>query len=538
MQHVGHHIKAESLEAFGITHARTVHWNLTTSELYNAAIVRNEGEIVHLGPLAVDTGRYTGRSPKDRFIVRDARTEASVDWGAINQPMAEDRFAALKVGILAATQGRDLFVQDVFVGTDPTHRVAVRVITEFAWHSLFVRNMFVRPTRRAAEKHEPAYVILNVPSFKADPTTMGTASETVVAMNLSERLVLIGATEYAGEMKKSAFSLMNFELPDNGVMPMHCSANVGGNENVAVFFGLSGTGKTTLSASRDRTLIGDDEHGWSERGVFNMEGGCYAKVERLSAEAEPEIYETTRRFGTILENVVIDPETHRVDLDDTSKTRNTRAAYPITHISNASRVGHTGHPSDVVFLTADAFGVLPPISKLTPEQVEYHFLSGYTAKIAGTERGVTEPEATFSACFGAPFMPRHPAEYAALLREKMTEHGTQGWLVNTGWTGGPYGQGRRMPIAYTRAMLDAALSHRLDDVETQTDQAFGLHVPVHCPGVPDDILQPKRTWEDPAAYDEAAQRLAGMFRDNFARFADRVRPAVRDAGPTAGVAHP
>ncbi|MDZ7801486.1 MAG: phosphoenolpyruvate carboxykinase [Trueperaceae bacterium] len=531
MKHVGHHVKSDSLASFGIRDAATVHWNLTTPELYTAALIRGEGELVHLGPLAVDTGRYTGRSPKDRFVVRDARSDDTVDWGAVNQPMSEAQFAEVRKGILEATRGRDLFVQDVFVGTHPEFRVPVRVITEYGWHSLFVRNMFVRPTRRALDKHEPVYTIVDVPSFRADPDTMGTRNETVIAMNLSERMVLIGSTEYAGEVKKSAFAMMNFELPERGVMPMHCSANVGPDNEVAVFFGLSGTGKTTLSATHDRTLVGDDEHGWSDEGVFNFEGGCYAKIEHLSAQAEPEIYETTRRFATILENVVVDQETRRVNLDDTTKTENMRAAYPISHISNASRVGYAGHPTDIVFLAADAFGVLPPIAKLTPEQVEYYFLSGYTAKLAGTERGVTEPEATFSACFGAPFMPRRPGEYASLLVEKMRAHGAGGWLINTGWTGGPYGTGHRMSISYTRAMIDAALEHRLDDVDTVTDPVFGLHVPTSCPGVPSEVLNPRGTWGDPAAYDAQASKLAQMFRDNFRRFEHQVSDAVRAAGP-------
>ncbi len=533
MHHQGHHAKPESLEAFGITDAGTIHWNLTTAELYTHALLQGEGQLVHLGPLAVDTGRYTGRSPKDRFIVRDARSDATVDWGAVNQPMTPDHYAAVKRGILDATQGRDLFIQDVFVGTHPDFRVPVRVVTEFAWHALFIRNMFVIPTWRAYETHDPAYTILNVPSFHADPATMGTRTETVVAMNLSDRTVLIGATEYAGEMKKSAFAMMNFELPERGVMPMHCSANVGPDNEVAVFFGLSGTGKTTLSATHERTLIGDDEHGWSDDGVFNFEGGCYAKIENLSAEAEPEIFGTTRAFGTILENVVIDPETRRVNLEDTSKTQNMRAAYPISHISNASLVGYAGHPTDVVFLTADAFGVLPPLAKLTLEQVEYYFLSGYTAKIAGTERGVTEPEATFSACFGAPFMPRRPAEYARLLIEKMREHDAQGWLVNTGWSGGPFGVGHRMSIQHTRALLNAAIQHRLDDVETRQEPAFGLHIPVDVPAVPATVLDPRRTWDDRDAYDQQASQLAAMFRENFQQFENDVRPEVLAAAPGA-----
>jgi phosphoenolpyruvate carboxykinase (ATP) len=407
----------------------------------------------------------------------------------------------------------------------------VRVITEYAWHSLFVRNMFVRPTRRALEEHRPVYTILDLPSFHADPERHGTRTDTVIAVDVGRKLVLIGATEYAGEMKKSAFSMMNYELPERGVMPMHCSANVGPDNEVGVFFGLSGTGKTTLSATPDRTLIGDDEHGWSDDGVFNFEGGCYAKIEHLSAQAEPEIFDTTRRFGSILENVVFDPENMRVNLDDTSKTQNTRAAYPISHISNASVVGYAGHPTNIIFLTADAFGVLPPISRLSEEQAMYYFLSGYTAKLAGTERGVTEPQATFSACFGSPFMPLRPSVYGSLLVEKIREHRTDVWLVNTGWTGGPYGIGHRMPIAYTRAMIDAALDHRLDKVGYDDDNLFGLAVPVTCPGVPDDVLDPRSTWQDQSAYDDQAHMLATMFAKNFRRYEANVSEAVRTAGP-------
>jgi phosphoenolpyruvate carboxykinase (ATP) len=531
MKHFGHRAKEASLEAFGIRDAANVYWNLTTPELYSEVIKRGEGHLVHLGPLAVDTGKYTGRSPKDKFIVKDNATSDRVDWGSVNQPMEREKFAVLKQDMLAATKGKNLFVQDVFIGTHANYRVPVRVITEFAWHSLFIRNMFVRPTKRAMDTHQPVYTIMDLPSFKADPAKHGSRTETVIAMNVSEKLVLIGSTEYAGEMKKSAFSLMNYELPAKGVMPMHCSANVGPDNETAIFFGLSGTGKTTLSAAEGRTLIGDDEHGWSDEGVFNFEGGCYAKIEHLSAQAEPEIYQTTRRFGTLLENVVFDPESFRVNLDDTSKTQNTRAAYPITHIANASTVGYAGHPTNIIFLTADAFGVLPPIAKLTPEQAMYYFLSGYTAKVAGTERGITEPQATFSTCFGAPFMPLKPNVYGELLVKQMKEHRTDVWLVNTGWTGGAYGVGHRMPISYTRAMINAALEHRLDNIAFDSNNVFGLAIPKTCPGVPVEVLNPRNTWQDKNAYDKQARKVAEMFTENFKKFAPTVSEAVKEAGP-------
>ncbi len=531
MKHDGHNIKAESFAASGIADAVVVHWNLGTPELYTAALNRGEAQLAHMGPLVVDTGRYTGRSPKDKYIVRDATTADTVAWGPINQPMEPEQFEALRSAALDTTRGLELFVADVFVGAHPDFRVPVRVITEYAWHSLFIRNLFVRPTLRARERFEPVYTILDLPSLRADPATMGTRNETVIAMNLSEKLVIVGSTEYAGEMKKAAFSMMNFELPARGVLPMHCSANVGPDNEVALFFGLSGTGKTTLSSTSDRTLIGDDEHGWSDQGVFNFEGGCYAKIEHLSSEAEPEIYQTTRRFGTILENVIVDPDTRKVNLDDTSKTENTRAAYPISHIPSASRVGFGGHPTHVVFLSADAFGVLPPISRLTPEQAMYYFLSGYTAKLAGTERGVDEPQATFSICFGGPFMPRPAVVYAELLAEKVREAGASVWLVNTGWTGGAYGQGHRMPISYTRAMVEAAVSSRLDHAEFDEEPLFGLAVPRSVPGVTSDVLMPSGTWPDKDAYAQQARKLAGMFRDNFRQFGDQVSEEVVRAGP-------
>ncbi|MDZ7703007.1 MAG: phosphoenolpyruvate carboxykinase [Trueperaceae bacterium] len=531
MNHKGHHQKPEGLHQLGITNAEQVNWNFVTSELYAEALKREEGELAHMGPLVVDTGRYTGRSPKDKFIVRDDASEEHVDWGEVNKPMEPAHFAKIKEAILEHTAGMTLYVQDVFVGAHPDYRVPVRVITEYAWHSLFTRDMFIRPTAKTRDEHDPVYTVIDLPSFKADPETMGTRTETVVAMNLSEKLVLVGSTEYAGEIKKSVFSMMNYELPFKGVMPMHCSANVGPDNDVALFFGLSGTGKTTLSATADRTLVGDDEHGWSDQGVFNFEGGCYAKIINLSAQAEPEIYEATRRFGTILENVVLDDETRRPVLSDASKTENMRAAYPITHISNASRVGYAGQPTDVVFLTADAFGVLPPISKLTYDQAMYYFLSGYTAKLAGTERGVTEPQATFSACFGAPFMPLRPFVYADLLVKEMKRHNVKAWLVNTGWTGGPYGVGKRMEIAHTRAMLRAALERRLDDVQTTDDNAFGLCIPLSCPDVPANVLDPYQTWDDKGAYDEQARKVAAMFEKNFEQFAADVPESVRKSGP-------
>ena len=535
VKHIGNYIKAETLAEAGIHQAGTVHWNYRTPQLYMESIKRDGALISHLGPLVVDTGRYTGRSPNDKFIVRDSNSEEYVDWGAVNQPMSPEHFANIKAAMLEHIADKDLFIQDLFVGTHPDYRVPVRIITEYAWHNLFARNMFVRPSLKTREEHHPVYTVIDIPSFKADPATMGTNSETVIVMNVSEKLVLVGSTEYAGEIKKSIFSMMNYELPFKGVMPMHCSANLGADNDVAVFFGLSGTGKTTLSATAERILIGDDEHGWSDDGVFNFEGGCYAKIERLNADAEPEIYNTTRRFGTILENVVLDQETFRVDLTDTSKTANTRAAYPISHISNASITGYAGQPHNIIFLTADAFGVLPPIAKLSYAQAMYYFISGYTAKLAGTERGVDEPQATFSVCFGGPFMPLRPSVYAELLGKKIKEQNTDVWLVNTGWTGGPYGVGKRMPIFHTRAILNAALEGRLKNVDTRDDNIFGLAIPVTCPGVPDEVLDPRATWSDPAAYDEQAQKLARMFVENFSKFSADVSEEVRQAGPSIPV---
>jgi phosphoenolpyruvate carboxykinase (ATP) len=518
------------LEALDLDNA-TVHANLSAAELCEEAIKRGEGLLAAHGPLVVDTGRYTGRSPKDKFIVKDEMTGPVVAWGEVNQAMSPEAFARLQEAMVERALEGELFVQDLFVGADPDYRVAVRIITRYAWHNLFAQNLFIRPSQDDLKRHKPVYTVLDLPDFRAEPSAHDSKSETVIALNLSEKLVLVGGTEYAGEIKKSIFSIMNFELPAKGVMPMHCSANHDKEGEVALFFGLSGTGKTTLSADPERTLIGDDEHGWSDKGVFNFEGGCYAKVINLSEKAEPEIFTTTRRFGTVLENVVLEPATRQVDLDDNSKTENTRSAYPISQIPNASSRGYAGHPKTVIFLTADAFGVLPPIAELTPAQAMYHFLSGYTAKVAGTERGVTEPVATFSACFGAPFMPLPPERYARLLGEKLREHKVRVWLINTGWTGGPYGEGDRIDLRYTRAMVSAALTGGLDGVETRTHPIFGLAVPKRCPEVPDRLLDAKRTWKDPGAYEAQAKKLAAMFKENFRAFHASVPQEVREAAP-------
>jgi len=519
------------LDQHGIQNVNAVYWNLSTPMLYEEAIRRREGRMAHLGPLVVRTGQHTGRSPNDKFIVKEPSSASQIWWGKVNRPMEPANFEALQRRLLAYLQGRDLFVQDCFAGADRQYRLPIRVITETAWHSLFARDMFIQAEPEEPAAHVPQFTVINVPNFHAIPEVDGTRSEVFIALNFEKRLVLIGGTQYAGEIKKSIFTVLNYLLPQQRVLSMHCSANIGPDGDVAVFFGLSGTGKTTLSADPSRILIGDDEHGWSDRGVFNFEGGCYAKVIRLSPTAEPEIYETTRRFGTILENVAFDSATGRLDLDDDSLTENTRAAYPISHIPNATRDGLGGHPFTIIMLTADAFGVLPPIARLTPAQAMYHFLSGYTAKVAGTEKGVTEPSATFSACFGAPFMALAPAVYADLLGEKIAQHNVNVWLVNTGWSGGPYGVGQRMKIAYTRAMVHAALDGALGDVPTTPDPIFGVAVPNSCPGVPTEVLNPRNTWADKAAYDAQARKLAGMFGENFTIFADQVSPEVRGAGP-------
>ena len=502
-------------------------------------MARGEGKLSADGPLAVETGPHTGRSVRDRFIVRDAETEGTVWWGKSNQAMDPAHFAALKADFMDALVNKeDLYVQDLFGGSQPEHRVNVRVVTEFAWHNLFIRTMLVRPREEELKGFAADYTIIDLPSFRADPPRHGCRSETVIAVNFTEKLILIGGTRYAGEMKKSVFSLLNYLLPPTGVMPMHCSANIGPKGDTAIFFGLSGTGKTTLSADASRTLIGDDEHGWSDTAVFNFEGGCYAKMIRLSADAEPEIFATTKRFGTVLENVVMDGVTRQLDLDDASLAENSRGAYPIDFIPNASDDNLGPVPKNMIFLTADAYGVLPPIAKLTPDQAMYHFLSGYTARVAGTEIGVVEPDATFSTCFGAPFMPRHPSVYGNLLKARIAKGGVDCWLVNTGWTGGKYGTGHRMPIKATRALLNAALDGSLNDAEFRTDPYFGFQVPVSVAGVDTAILDPRETWADKADYDATAARLVDQFIENFAQFEDHVEEGVRQAAPKARVAQP
>jgi len=518
----------------GIATSADLRWNLGHAALIEEAVKRGEGVLAKDGPLVVETGRHTGRSAKDKFIVRDAETESTIWWDN-NRSMTPEAFANLKADFLAALGEKEtLFVQDLYGGSQPEHRVRVRVINELAWHNLFIRTLMVRPPYGDLAGFEPEFTIIDLPSFRADPERHGCRSETVIAVNMSERMVLIGGTRYAGEMKKSVFGILNYLLPPTGVMPMHCSANIGPQGDTAVFFGLSGTGKTTLSADASRTLIGDDEHGWSDTAVFNFEGGCYAKMIRLSAEAEPEIYATTKRFGTVLENVVVDPDTRELDLDDNSKAENTRGAYPIDFIPNASADNMGPVPKNIVMLTADAFGVLPPIARLTPDQAMYHFLSGYTAKVAGTEIGVTEPEATFSTCFGAPFMPRHPSVYGNLLKERIAKGQVSCWLVNTGWTGGKYGEGHRMPIKETRALLNAALDGSLNNVEFRRDPYFGFEVPVSVPGVDSNILNPRDTWADKSAYDATAEKLVNLFNDNFAKFVGHVDEGVLACAPTGG----
>ncbi|WP_174291851.1 phosphoenolpyruvate carboxykinase [Sphingomonas bacterium] len=529
---VSERIPDAGLERQGIETRADLHWNLTTARLVEAAVARGEGKLSADGPLVVETGPHTGRSVKDRFIVRDAETESTIWWGKSNQAMEPEHFAALKADFVKALVDKeDLYVQDLFGGSQPEHRVRVRVINEFAWHNLFIRTMLVRPEEYELKGFEADYTIIDLPSFRADPDRHGCRSETVIAVSFTEKLILIGGTRYGGEMKKSVFSLLNYLLPPAGVMPMHCSANIGPDGDTAVFFGLSGTGKTTLSADASRTLIGDDEHGWSDTAVFNFEGGCYAKMIRLSADAEPEIFATTKRFGTVLENVVMDGVTRQLDLDDASLAENSRAAYPIDFIPNASDANLGPVPRNMIFLTADAYGVLPPIAKLTPDQAMYHFLSGYTARVAGTEIGVVEPDATFSTCFGAPFMPRQPWVYGNLLKERIAKGGVDCWLVNTGWTGGKYGTGHRMPIKATRALLAAALDGSLNDAEFRTDPNFGFEVPVSVPGVDATILDPRETWADKGSYDDTAARLVDQFVENFAQFEPHVDEGVRQAAP-------
>ena len=522
------------LARHGINSRATVHSNLGPAVLIEHAVRRGEGRLTASGSFVGMTSPHTGRSPDDKFVVREPGSEDRIWWGKVNVPMEQDRFAALLDEVRAHLADQELFVSDLWAGADPEHRLNVRFVSPNAWHSLFVNNMFINPPADAFDGFEPGFTVLHAPEMEADPVTHGTRSGTFIVLDFSQRLVLIGGTRYAGELKKSIFTVMNYLMPQEGVLPMHCSANVGSSGDVALFFGLSGTGKTTLSADPERGLIGDDEHGWSERGVFNFEGGNYAKVIRLSADGEPLIWAASNRFGAILENVVMDGETREVDFDADTVTENTRSSYPISFIPSAVLEGMAGHPKNVIFLTADAFGVMPPISKLTPAQAMYHFLSGYTAKLAGTERGVSEPKAAFSACFGAPFLPLPPSVYADMLGRKLEEHGAQVWLVNTGWTGGAFGTGTRMKLAYTRAMVRAALSGELNGVSTHPDPVFGLHIPESVPDVPGEVLDPRSTWSDASAYDAAADRLAGMFRENFTKFADGVSEAVKNAGPQAG----
>jgi len=520
----------QTLEAQGIDGLGSVYYNLIEPDLIQMALCLGEGTLGLGGTLLVTTGKFTGRSPDDKHVVRTPSVEDTIWWDA-NRAMSEKGFERLYKDMTAHMAGRDYFVQDLFGGADPAHRLDVRVVTELAWHSLFIRHMLRRPDRAELDNFIPEFTIINSPSFRADPKRHDCRSDTVIALNFDRKLILIGGTEYAGENKKSVFTLLNYLLPERGVMPMHCSANhaPGNPVDTAVFFGLSGTGKTTLSADPERVLIGDDEHGWSERGTFNFEGGCYAKTINLSRDAEPEIFDTTSKFGTVIENMVFDPETKELDFEDDSLTANMRCAYPLHYISNASKTGVGGHPKNIIMLTCDAFGVLPPIARLSPAQAMYHFLSGFTAKVAGTERGVTEPQPTFSTCFGAPFMPRRPEVYGELLREKIASHGATCWLVNTGWTGGAYGTGSRMPIKATRALLTAVLDGSLEDADFRKDKNFGFEVPTHvrASAVPDILLDPRRTWDNPEAYDRQAKKLVAMFAENFAKYESQIDDDVK-----------
>jgi phosphoenolpyruvate carboxykinase (ATP) len=522
--------RALTLEDQGIAGLGPQHWNLPQAVLVEHALARGEGQLTHQGALAFRTGKYTGRSPRDKFLVREPSSEGLINWGEVNQPFEPHRFDALFDRVRAHLHDRSVWVRDAFAGTDPTHRVPIRVVCERAYHALFSHQLFVNPTCEELLEHRPEYTILAVPDFLADPARDGTRSETFILLHLGRKLILIGGTQYAGEIKKSVFTLVNYLLPLRGVLSMHCSANMGSSGDVALFFGLSGTGKTTLSADPDRHLIGDDEHGWSNDGVFNIEGGCYAKCIRLDRFNEPEIFGAIR-FGTVLENVVVDPTSREPNFADSSLTENTRAAYPIEFIPNSVPTERGGHPRHILFLTCDAFGVLPPLARLTPEQAMYHFLSGYTAKVAGTERGLSgAPEATFSTCFGAPFMVHAPRAYADLLGDKLRKHRADAWLLNTGWTGGPHGQGQRISLPHTRAMVDAVINHALAEVSYATDPIFGLEYPLACPEVPCELLNPRGTWPDAAAYDAQARRLATLFQQNFTRF-PAASAAIRAAGP-------
>ena len=534
VKHAGDLASDYKLRNHGLVHLDRVFWNLPTAALYEEAVFRGEGHVAHGGPFLVNTGKHTARAAADKFIVREHSTEDQISWGEYNRPFSPEKFNGVLMRLQAFLQGEELFVQDCYVGADPNYRMPIRIITDRAWQNLFVRNMFI-PINNLDEykKHVPEFTLIASPSFKADPRVDGTRSETALLINFGARLAIVAGSSYGGEIKKSIFTILNFLLPLEGVLAMHCSANVGKERDVALFFGLSGTGKTTLSADPTRALIGDDEHGWSDEGVFNFEGGCYAKVIRLSSEHEPQIYACTRRFGTILENVVYDPASRRIDLDDDMFTGNTRASYPLEFIPNVvpERMART-HPRNVIFLTCDAQGVLPPIARLTPEQSMYHFISGYTSKIAGTEVGLgIEPEITFSACFGAPFMVHHPFKYAEMLKQKMAKHGARCWLVNTGWTGGKFGVGKRISIHHTRALLNAALDGELNDVQYRKDKLFDFEVPLTCPGVPDDVMVPETTWGNKDDYWKKYDALAARYIENFKLFASGCSREVLAAGP-------
>lgn len=535
MQETGVRNAAYGADKFGLKNLKAVNWNLGAPQLYEHSLRNGEAELSSDGALCADTGDFTGRSPKDKFTVKDASTENM--WWAGNQSITPEQFEALYTDFKKHAEGMTLFAQDLYGGADPTFQIKTRVFTELAWHSLFIRTLLIRPEAAALKDFVPELTIIDLPSFRADPKRHGCRSENVVAIDFARKIVLIGGSYYAGEMKKSVFTTLNYYLPERGVMPMHCSANVGPKGDTAIFFGLSGTGKTTLSADPKRTLIGDDEHGWGKDGVFNFEGGCYAKTIKLSEEAEPAIYAASKRFGAVLENVILDANTKVPDFDDGSKTENTRSAYPLDFIPNASRTGRAPQPKNVVMLAADAFGVLPPIAKLTPAQAMYHFLSGYTAKVAGTERGLgNDPEPEFSTCFGSPFLPLDPSVYGNMLRDLIAKHNVDCWLVNTGWTGGKYGVGSRMPIKVTRALLTAALDGSLRNVEFRTDKYFGFAVPTALPGVPSEILDPVNTWKDKAEFDATARKLVGMFQKNFAKFEAQVDAEVRAAAPDVKMA--
>ncbi len=522
----------QTLDAQGLAPKGKVHWNQVQTVLLEAAIRRKEGDIADAGPFVAVTAPHTGRSPNDKFVVKEPSTENDVDWGKVNQPLAPDKFELLLNEVRTYLDERgDLFVQDLYCGADPTYRLAVRYVSPSAWHMAFVRNMFIRPDIADLAGFDPTFTVLHAPEFEADPARHGTRTSTFIVLNLAQRMILIGGTRYAGELKKAMFTVMNYYLPKQNVLSMHCSANTGKSGDTALFFGLSGTGKTTLSADPERHLVGDDEHGWSQDGTFNFEGGCYAKVINLSREGEPDIYRTTQMFGTVLENVVLDPVTRRVRFEDQSITENTRASYPLHYIRNHVPNGRGGHPRNIVFLTADAFGVLPPVARLNREQAMYYFLSGYTAKVAGTERGVKEPQATFSSCFGAVFLVWHPTRYADMLGTLIDEHGSQVWLLNTGWTGGAFGVGKRMRLGHTRAMVHAILRGDLDQAKCDVDPVFGLSIPTVIKDVPGDVLRPRDTWSDSAAYDAQAAKLAGMFRKNFEKFGSVASDAVKAAGP-------